>query len=450
MYRQIDLDILRKNIDNIKDEAMMKKLDTLEPTMKEFNEVYDVILDYIKKKRRIIYGGFAQNHLIEIKNKYDSFYKDLDLADVEFYSFEPLTDVVEMCDLLHSKGYKYVQGSEGAHPETYKIFVNFINYCDISYMPKNVHDNMPYIDSKGLRFANPHFMLVDAFRVYSDPLTSYFRLDKTFNRFSVLMRYYPFDEKLSKNKIIYDTKISNEQLEEIKHFVRHEILHHSQFIIVGHYAYNYLVKKANLGLEFENFNYYQAISINYLEDRNNVEKHLKEKYKNDITVKHFVPFFQFLDSRTEYFYKDVCILKLYGHNNRCIVNNFSEKKKVFFGTFQLIFLYLLADYQFAIIRRDQREQNNFMIMITRLLAAREKYLDSHDLTILDKSPFQEFTLQCLGSTQDPLRQSRIDQRKRKDEGKMIVFRYDPTGKPGKVPEFRFNNTSGNEIMNKKK
>jgi hypothetical protein len=89
-------------------------------------------------------------------------------------------------------------------------------------------------------------------------------------------------------------------------------------------------------------------------------------------------------------------------------------------------------------------------MITRLLKAREKYLDSHDLTILDKSPFQEFTLQCLGSTQDPLRQSRIDQRKRKDEGKMIVFRYDPTGKPGKIPEFRFNNTSGNEIMNRKK
>ena len=111
----------------------------------------------------------------------------------------------------------------------------------------------------------------------------------------------------------------------------------------------------------------------------------------------------------------------------------------------MIFLYLLADYQYAITRRDSRERDNYMSMITRLLKARQRYLDKHDITILDKSPFQEFTLQCLGSTQDPLRMARIEMMKRKGEGKVIVFRYDPTGKPGKIPNFRFNNTSGNEI-----
>jgi hypothetical protein len=71
-----------------------------------------------------------------------------------------------------------------------KIFVNFINYCDISYMPENIYKNCPKIDIDGYYYTHPHFMLVDAYRVYSDPMTSYFRLTKTFTRFNKLMHYY--------------------------------------------------------------------------------------------------------------------------------------------------------------------------------------------------------------------------------------------------------------------
>jgi hypothetical protein len=449
MYRQNDLITMKTNMDYIKDEAMKKKLDTLEPTLKEFNEVYAIIVDYIKRKNKIIYGGYAQNHLIKLKNKDDVFYKDSDLADIEFYSYEPLKDVVDLCDLLHSKGFKYVQGTDGVHPETYKIFVNFQNYCDLSYMPKNVYDNVPYILDNGIRYTHPHFMLVDAFRVYSDPLTSYFRLDKTFNRFTTLIKYYPFDKSFENNKVEYNTKLSADELKTIKRFVRHKLLHNSQFIVIGPYAYNYLVKKVeHLKLEIDNFTYYQAVSTNYEEDKELIKKFLIETYGKDIEIKNFTPYFQFYDAHTEYYYKNTCIFKLYGHNNRCIVNSFSEKKEVFFGTFQLIFLYLLIDYQYAKTNRNKVEENNYMIMITRLLKAREYYLDKHDITILDKSPFQEFTLQCLGSTEDPLRMAFLKRREKKDAGKQIVFRYDPKGKPGTVPIFRFDNTSGNEILNK--
>jgi len=446
MYRDIDLEIIKKGMDDIKEEAMKKKLDTLEPTITEFRDVYANIIDYIKKKKKIIYGGYAQNHLIKMKNKNDAFYKETDLADIEFYSHEPLTDVVELCDFLHSKGFSHVEGKDGVHPETYKIFVNYQNYCDLSYMPKNVYDNLDYIEDKGLRFTHPHFMLVDAFRVYSDPLTSYFRLDKTFSRSSTLIRYYPFSSSFESDRPSYPSKLDN--LNFIKRFVRHKVLHHSQFIVIGHYAYNYLVKKAKLNLEFDNFTYYQAVSINYKEDNEKVGKFLKDEFKDKLTIKHFTPYFQFYDAHTEYYYKDVCIFKLYGHNNRCIVNNFSEKKEVFFGTFQLIFLYLLIDYQYAKTQRNKIEERNYMIMITRLLKARLAYLDSHNITILDKSPFQEFTLQCIGSTEDPLRMVLLERKKKREAGKQMTFNYSPKGNPGKVPVFRFNNTSGNEILNK--
>lgn len=442
MYRQNDIDIIKKNMDTIKDDALRKKLDIMEPTMKEFKEVYSVILEYIKKKKRVIYGGYAQNHLIKLKNESDVFYKDLDMADIEFYTYEPLQDVIELCDLLYSKKFKFVQGAEGIHNETYKIFVNFLNYCDLSYMPKNVYDNLPIIENNGVLYTHPHFMIVDAFRVYSDPLTSYFRLDKTFSRFTTLMRYYPFDLSLAKNNLLYE-----KENKESKRFIRHKILHNSQLIIIGHYAFNYLVKKADDKLAVDNYTYYQAISINYEEDKEKIGNFLRKNLKN-ITQKEFHPYFQFYDKHTEYYQDGVCILKIYGHNNRCIVNQYSEKKKVFFGTFQLIFLYLLIDYQYANSRRDKNEKNNYMILITRLLKARQKYLEDNNKTVLDRTPFQEFTLQCLGSTEDPLRLARLDERRKKEAGKQIKFRYDPKGTPGKIPNFKFLNSSGNEINKK--
>ena len=449
MYRQTDLDNIKKNMDYIKEEAFKKTEQIIEPTRKEYNEVYISILDFIKKSRRIVYGGYAQNNLIKIKNEKDVFYKNSDRADIEFYSFEPIKDLIDMCDYLYSKGFKYIEGKSGVHDETYKIFVNFDNYVDISYMPKNVYDNLPIIEDKGIRYTHPHFMLIDAFRVYADPLTSYFRLDKTFNRFATLMRYYPFDKDYEKYKITSSRgNLSDEELKKIKKFIRHKIIHNSQLIVIGHYAFNYLVKKVNKDLDIKNFTYYQVISTNYKEDKESITNFLKKEYKDKIKIKNFTPFFQFYDFHTEYYYNDVCILKLYGHNNRCIVNNYSEKKKTFFGTFQAIFLYLLIDYQYAICRRDEKEKNNYMNMIIRILKAREFYLDSHDITVLDKSPFQEFTMQCFGSTEDPLRMARLEMLKKKNAGKKMTFNYAPKGTSATVPAFRFDNTSGNEILNK--
>lgn len=448
MYKQNDIELIKSNMLSIKDEAMRYKLDILEPKMSEFKEVYAIILEYIKKHKKVVYGGYAQNKLIEVKNKHDVFYKDIDLADIEFYSYEPLKDVIEISDILHSKGFKYIQGAGGAHEETYKIFVNFHNYCDLSYMPKNVYDNIPVIEIEGIRYAHPHFMLVDAFRVYADPLTSYFRLDKTFNRFTTLSQYYPINTDNYKAIPNYYHKLSQDDINDVKRFVRHHILHNSELIVIGHYAVNYLVKKADIGIDFEGFTYYQAISIKYDDEKIKIGNFLKKQFGSNLTIKEFYPYFQFYDKHMEYYYNGVCILKLYGHNNRCIVNQFSENKKVYFGTFQLIFLYLLADYQYAITRKDETEKNNYSILISRLLKAREYYLDKHSKNVLDQTPFQEFTLQCLGTTEDPLRMARIEERKKKESGKQIKFRYDPKGTPGKIPEYRFSNSSGNEIIKK--
>jgi len=196
MYRNEDIEKINKNIDKIKDDAAQEYKTLYEPTLNEISKVYTSIKNYIKRKGRVAYGGFAQNLLIMKKNPDDSFYKIIDgvfynwpeLADIEFYSPTPIEDVIELTEELFKLGYKNIEGKEGIHSDTYKIFVNFLNYCDISYIPANVNNNIPIIEVDGIKCAHPHFMMVDTYRILTDPMTSYWRVDKSIKRFQKLIK----------------------------------------------------------------------------------------------------------------------------------------------------------------------------------------------------------------------------------------------------------------------
>ena len=178
LYRAKDIDAIRDAIPKIKDEIQKIKLEKFEPTLKEINHVNNLVHKFIKNKKRIVYGGFAQNLLIKINNPEDQFYSKLDTPDIEFYSPKPVEDIMELCDYLHKNGVKRINGQEGIHIETYKLFVNFAEYCDIGYMPENVYNKVPTLNINGFRIADPLFMTIDVFRVFSDPLTSYWRVKK--------------------------------------------------------------------------------------------------------------------------------------------------------------------------------------------------------------------------------------------------------------------------------
>ena len=400
----------------------------------------DEIIKKNKTKNRIVYGGYAQNELIRIKNKEDVFYREIDVADIEFYSPNPIGDMIDLCDILYNNKFKHIDGKEGVHNETYKIFVNFENYCDISYMPDEIYNNCPTITIDEIRMAHPQLMLIDAYRVYCDPMNSYFRLKKTFTRFSKLINYYPFNENMIYNKIKYDEDMN--KIKPILKFIRKHIIHNSKMIVVGHYAFNQLMKIAKAPSTYIiDCPSYQLVSTNYLKDVETITGKLKSKYR-DVVIKKYYPFSQFLDVSTEWYVDNVMVLRVYNSYNRCIVFRKSEKKKTLFGTFQLIFLYNLIQYNIGIIRKNKFNEMLYGTMLVRLLKIRDKYLDDHNISILDKSPFQEFTMECIGDTVNPMRASFLEKVEKRKMGKQASFLYKPKGTPGKKPNFHFDNTSG--------
>lgn len=443
MYRNDDIEKIKLNLDNIVEEAMTIYKTNYEPTFDESRKVYIELLNFVKDRKKIIYGGYAQNGLILMKNENDGFYKETDTPDIEFYSFEPLKDLIDLCDHLKSKNFKYVQGQEGIHGGTYKIFVNFVNYCDIAYLPKNICDNLKYIENdQKLRFTDPNFMLIDTYRVFTDPMTSYWRLDKTFKRYLKLYKYYP--PTCNNNEI----RFSNLSPENILSEIRKKIIHNSNYIVVGSYAYNYYVTKINKNLMIK-INFYELITENIKIESVNIYKKLKTLFGNKITVKEYYPFCEFFDYRIEFLYENRVILRVYNNNNRCIVYSTSNKKKTKFGTTQLVLLYLLSNYNYYLINRNPIESNNYMNMFLNLNKSKNDYLDKYDITVLDNSPFQEFKFACLGKPYDMAREGFLAGIEKRKRGKPQKFRYDPSGTPGKVPEYIFDNISGNQVINNK-
>jgi hypothetical protein len=451
MYRVKDMELIEKNIDKIKDEAAKEYKTLYDPTLKEISDVYSAIRNYIKKKGKVAYGGFAQNLLLTAKNPDESFYKIIDgafynwpdVADMEFYSSTPLADIIELTEELHAFGFKHVEGKEGMHAETYKIFVNFINYCDISYMPANIYNNMPIIEINGIKCAHPHFMMVDAYRVLTDPMTSYWRLDKSIKRFQKLLKYYPIDQTFSEKKL--ELKSNPDVLKVI----RKKMLYKSDLVVVGFYAFDYYVKKVSDDLSINKYPYYEAITKDLEKSAKKTLKILTKKFGNEITTKEFYPFTSFMDKKIEFYYDGYLVFRLFGNNERCIVYNYSEKKQTHFGTYNLIFMYLLFDYFLAFISKDKINTELYNGLIAKFFNARNKYLNSKNLTVFDKSPFQDFTFKCYGVPADPMRNALLKGLEKRKQGKQMKFRYGPSGKPGRVPEYNFSNSSGNQILNEK-
>lgn len=326
----------------------------------------------------------------------------------------------------------------GTHKGTYKIFVNFINYCDISYLSKNIYDRCNFIeDKRGIRYVHPYFIYIDFFRVFCDPMTSYYRLDKSFCRYNRLVKHYSIESKF--NKIIMDKNFDNEIIKKV-----FTIFVKSKYIIIGNFAYNYYVKK--ISDNTIDVSYFEIITENLVEECKIIYKKLQNLF-GEITIKQYYPFHEFFDNRIEFYLNDKLLLKVYGNNGKCIVYNFINEKQIYIGRYSIVYLYMLINYNYSLINND-KSANNYLNMCINLNYCKNKYLEMHDKTVLDSTPFQEFTFECIGNTSEVLyatRRKNYDDRKKK---KYKKFRFEPSENEFKIPEFKFSNGSGNQMSEK--
>ena len=443
LYSKDDMKVMEDSIDNIINNAMKVTLTKLEPTLDEYKNVMKIITSYIKKNKRDIYGGYGWNELIIQKNPDDRIYSKemIERPDIEFYSHEPVVDLVNLCNELHNKEYKFVRGESAMHEETYSLFVNQLIYCDISYMPKFLMYKMPTMKINDLLISHPKFILIDILRQYNDPMTSYWRVKKNLLRANILLSHYPLETKGKFIKYKIDDS-TNRMLD----FVRKDVIIGSKLLVFGYYGYQYYMYKANDDKKEELYvPYYDVISTNLSEDVRNTYEKLKE-FNENITVEEYHPFFQFFDMRVSFLHNKKVILNIYGSNDMCIPSYYIPKKDIHIVTFPYMIQTFLINQLYYFINKNNSESNNFDYLLEEIINARNNFLKKHNKTILDDTPFREFRIECQGETMAPDRKFRLSIAEKIKKRQRIKFRYDPAANNErfKADVYKFSNSSGNK------
>ena len=465
-----DDDLFDENYNKIIAKTKNVKDKILEPTMEEKTAIYNIVMDFVKEKKRKIYGGFALNKLLINKNKEEAIYdEEIDEPDIDFYSPEPVKDLIELCNIIHEAGYKNIQGKEAQHVGTYKIYVNWNKECcDITYVPNNIYKKIRFIEIGGYYYTHPWFIMIDIFRVFTDPITSYRTLDKYVPRFKKLEKYYSlpvvnkilkFEQNKNKNvKMVMDDVFKN-------HLIGVETLLFSGFYIYNYYLDVSEINKINGDYKYINIPYYEIYSTNFINDGLDLLEYFKNsKYAKNIEHEEFYPLFQYFGNSAVFYFVDgnhkVPIIYLYNNNKKCIpykkvVAKMFDKSvedlqnDINIGSFDFNVLHILI-----LLLKVRVDDNNDMndILYTELngiATFRKHYLKENEKTKYDDTIFESFDSACMGKPLDPSREKRIRTNIRYKMKKPTEYRYDPESNKGKNSNYRQPNMSGSKIINRK-
>ncbi len=460
IIREKDLELFNDNIDKIQDEVKKRTWNLLEPTGDFKMEVVNKVLEYVKKNKRKIYGSYSHNKIVMHKNKKDGFLSELDVPDIDFYSPDPLKDLYDICNMFHERGFKNIVGREAQHAETYKIWVDDAEACDISYVPRNVYNKIPYIEIDGTYYVHANWSMIDYLRILTDPMTSWeIKLDKRFKRFYLLQKHYslPTTDKL------LDLEIKNkDKSQSILNKLFKFAINKRTILTTGLYAYNYFLLESNKSDKYTDIPFYEFISTNYVEDGKELVKYLKEYIPEDLKFEEHYPYFQFTDFNLRIYYKEQLICILYGNNKKCLPYNkvkaiyFEKNKKekqegeINLVSFNLLLLNSLVSHMLYRTQEDNKNKDLYMNLISNIIKFRNYYLDKNNKNIFDAGIFSDFIIECTGETVSARKEFNERIKENKEKGRNIIFQYRPEqGVKEESHDFQFKNSSGNKINNEK-
>lgn len=482
ILRTKDIEILDDRIEDIVKNADRERYAKVRPTLDEMWDIIFTVRDFVIEKKRKIYGGFALNKLLESVAPEDMIYDGDNIKDwdIDFYSPDPIGDAREIADRLYAKNYRFVFATEAQHEETYTVYAETMDCADISYVPKYIYNRIPFKEVDGMYLTGPHYMMIDYFRMITEPLTSYWRIQKSVGRLHTMEKHFP----LPRNTSSIDIVPAEDNLDIAFRTVHEFFTDRESAIVVGAYAYDQYVMDSGItkrnqkggrdrrknrkssnqtDIKLIPVNYYEAVSTSYKRDAKELIIKLREKFIDDgklIIQEESYPFFQYLGYSVTIHYEEDVICKMYHYNHRCSpyrtvdAHYFGDKEydtpkkggKIQIGSFPMILLYNLIIIMKARTDQDNHTKNMYYTLNSHLLEMSNWYLDQNDKTIYDDTPFQYFILACRGEMLTPKMEKAIRIKRKKDANQKYTWRYSPdTDKDRTVGTWRFKNTSGNLI-----
>lgn len=435
----------------------------LKPTKKKMLQAANIVRAYLIKYKRKIYGGMSIDESIKRKNKKKAIYDEDNFPDYDFYTPEPINDIVNITNELVKAGFKDVQGKEAFHANTYKIRVeNYENeLADISYVWSYLYYKIPTIVIKDLHFVHPDFQIMDIYRIITNPMTGWLKIEKAYYRAMLLEKFYllPKTKKFLKQEL--KTCKCNYQIGSSKPFYIQKMISEvindflskrKDYIIVGDYAYNKFIEKSKIQLKEERMlvpqskKYTLRVYI-FSQKFDNFIKELIKFLKNDKSMKikeissqKYHPFIELYPNSIKIMVNNHIIIRIYRTD---ICQPYQKIDNLLYGSIHLQLLhYYSKSFRELITKEKLHHKKYFQFIISNLEYAREHYYQKKKKLGIEKNPYQELQIECMGNEINTPFQLMIERKKtRKD------FAYFPTKtkwkKPSEFKNWNFPNKSGN-------
>jgi hypothetical protein len=150
-----------------------------------------IVANFIKRKRRVCYGGTAMNAILpKSKQFYDPQH---DLPDYDFYTPQLKEDVQDLVDDLKAAGFKDVYHRIGIHEGTEKILVNFVAVADITHIESDIFSILyrRSVKKDGIHYTDPDILRMMMYLELSRPRGQVDRWEKVYERLQLINRQFP-------------------------------------------------------------------------------------------------------------------------------------------------------------------------------------------------------------------------------------------------------------------
>lgn len=210
---------------------MWLKYKKLLVTIHNKNDISTIVLNYIKQKKMILYGGLAIDILVRSKSKGREwvYNKETDVPDYDVYSRNYEKDSIVLANMLRDKyKYKKIRIGGGMLASTKKIWVELspLSVIDISQM-RDDYDNLDPTLHDGILVASPQYLKIDQYQNLSTNLfVDFYRFEKVFSRVLLLEKYFP---------VRYEKKFDSPSLQIKKININ---LDDKEYILCGNYVWN--------------------------------------------------------------------------------------------------------------------------------------------------------------------------------------------------------------------
>ncbi len=244
-----ELEIVKAAVENIENRKGRKMVQA-----PEVRAIINTVERFIISKRLVCYGGTAINNIMP--EQYRFYNTDIELPDYDFYSPNAIEDAKELADIFFKMGYNEVEAKAGAHPGTFKVFVNFMAIADITNMERTLFKTLQsrsYIKG-GIHYAPTDFLRMAMYLELSRPEGDVSRWEKVLKRLTLLNKAYPMrlrkcnnielqrpfgsvvDSKQSKTKAGKKAARDSKTVQDKVYDITQRVLLNSDVVFIGGFA----------------------------------------------------------------------------------------------------------------------------------------------------------------------------------------------------------------------